>query len=78
MIEVLSILKCGSKLIRIEDTKLPKPLNTERTTIRAATPIVTPIMDIAEMIETNFILFLLSKYLRAIWSSYFIRKILTI
>jgi hypothetical protein len=51
--------------MRMEETRLPNPLNTDRTTISAATPIVTPVTEIAEMIETNFTLFLLNKYRNA-------------
>jgi hypothetical protein len=50
----------------MEDTKLPNPLNTDSTTTSAATPIVTPVIEIAEMSETNFRFFLLNKYRNAI------------
>ena len=58
----------------MEDTRLPNPLNTDSTATSAATPIVTPVIDIAEMIETNFRFFLLNKYRRAIRCSYLIMK----
>jgi hypothetical protein len=58
----------------MEETRLPNPLNTDSTTMSAATPIVTPVTDIPEMIETNFRFFLLNKYRRAIRRSYLIMK----
>ena len=37
----------------MEETRLPNPLKTDRTTISAATPIVTPVIEMAEIIETK-------------------------
>jgi hypothetical protein len=53
-------------------TREPKPLKTESTIIKAATPIVIPAIEINEMIEIKLILCLESKYLLAMKDSIFI------
>ena len=49
-----------------------KPLITERTTIRAMTPTMTPAMEIMVMMEMKVCFRLALRYLRPINHSYFI------
>lgn len=57
-----SILTCGSKLTSMLVTLLLNPLNTDNTIINAATPIVTPIIDIKEIIVIKLKFFFENKY----------------
>jgi hypothetical protein len=65
---------CGSKPTRREVTKPLNPLKTDKTIIKAALPIVIPIIEIREMTVINPIVLLLRKYLQAINSSVDIMK----
>ena len=60
------------KVYPIDLMMLSKPLNTERTVIRAMVPMATPATEMAEMILMAFCDFFASKYLLAIYSGRFI------
>ena len=60
------ILRSGSKVLKIERTRLSSPLNTERTIIRAIVPTVTPATEIEEITFIAFLDFFAKRYLFAI------------